>query len=140
MADAKDAAILDLLSADSRAPLKTIAAAVGLSVSSVGERIARMVAEGTIAGYSIRRGGAETAARAYMLVTTAGAQCALVAPRLLGIAEIVRCDSVPGKIDMVLTVHARDASAVQAVRDRVASTEGVVSVVTLPVLVERFAR
>lgn len=140
MADAKDAAILDLLSADSRAPLKTIAAAVGLSVSSVGERIARMVADGTIAGYSIRRGDAQTGARAYMLVTTAGAQCALVAPRLLGIAEIVRCDSVPGEIDMVLTVEAGDAGAVQAVRDRVAATEGVVRVVTLPVLVERFAR
>lgn len=140
MSDAKDAAILDLLSVDSRAPLKTIAAAVGLSTSSVQERIARMVAEGTIAGFSIRRGRAYTGARAYMLVATEGAQCALVAPRLLDIAEIVRCDSVPGEIDMVLTVEAADAAAVQAVRDRVAATEGVVRVVTLPVLVERFAR
>lgn len=140
MADAKDAAIVDALSADSRAPLKQIAALVGLSVSSVQERIARLVADGTIAGFSIRRGAQETTARAYMLVTTEGAQCAVVAPRLLDIAQIVRCDSVAGQTDMVLTVEGRDAAALQAVRDRVAATEGVSGVVTMPVMVQRFAR
>lgn len=65
MADAKDAAIVDALSADSRAPLKQIAALVGLSASSVQERIARLVANGTIEGFSIRRGAVETTARAY---------------------------------------------------------------------------
>ncbi len=140
MPDAKDDAILDALGVDSRAPLKHIAAQVGLSVSSVQERIARLVAAGTIAGFSIRRGPAETGARAYMLVTTAGKQCATVAPLLLGIAEIVRCDSVAGETDMVLTVAARDPAALQAVRDRVAATDGVTGVVTLPVMVQRFAR
>lgn len=74
MIDDKDAAILDALAADSRAPLKAIAAAVGLSRSSVQERIARLVADGTIAGFSIRRGAEQKGARAYMLVATAGAQ------------------------------------------------------------------
>lgn len=138
--DAIDSAILDLLCADSRQPLKQIGAAVGLSVSSVQERIARLVADGLIAGYSIRRGASLRGARAYMLVTTLGAQCAVVAPRLMGIAEIVRCDSVAGETDMVLLVEAANGAALQAVRDRVAATEGVVSVVTLPVMVERFAR
>ena len=140
MPDAKDEAIIDALSLDSRAPLKQVAALVGLSVSSVQERIARLVAEGTIAGFSIRRGVRESGARAYMLVTTAGSQCASVAPRLLGIAEITRCDSVAGETDMVLTVEARSPDALQAVRDRVASTEGVVAVVTMPVMTQRFAR
>lgn len=140
MADKKDAAILDALSADSRAPLKQIAALVGLSVSSVQERIARLVADGTIAGFSIRRGQLETTARAYMLVTTAGAQCAIVAPRLLDITQIVRCDSVAGETDMVLTVEGRDAATLQAVRDRVAATEGVTGVITMPVMAQRFAR
>lgn len=72
--DDKDAAILDALAADSRAPLKAIAAAVGLSRSSVQERIARLVADGTIAGFSVRRGAEQKGARAYMLVATAGAQ------------------------------------------------------------------
>jgi predicted GTPase len=75
-----------------------------------------------------------------MLVTTAGAQCAVVAPRLLHIAQIVRCDSVAGETDLVLTVEGRDAAALQAVRDRVAATEGVTAVVTMPVMVQRFAR
>ncbi|MBN9165742.1 MAG: Lrp/AsnC family transcriptional regulator [Myxococcales bacterium] len=140
MIDDKDAAILDALAADSRAPLKAIAAAVGLSRSSVQERIARLVADGTIAGFSIRRGAEQKGARAYMLVATAGAQCAAVAPRLLGIAEITRCDSVAGETDMVLTVEARDAAALQAVRDRIASVDGVTGVVTMPVMVARFAR
>jgi DNA-binding Lrp family transcriptional regulator len=140
MSDSKDAAIVDALSADSRAPLKQIAAAVGLSVSSVQERIARLVADGTIAGFSIRRGAAETSSRAYMLVTTAGVQCAVVAPRLLHIAEIVRCDSVAGSTDLVLVVEGRDAAKLQTVRDRVAATEGVTAVVTMPVMMQRFAR
>lgn len=41
---------------------------------------------------------------------------------------------------MVLTVEGRDAAALQAVRDRVAATEGVTGVVTMPVMVQRFAR
>ena len=138
--DAVDKAILDLLSADSRQPLKQLGASVGLSVSSVQERIARLVAEGLIAGYSIRRGASLRGARAYMLVTTRGAQCAVVAPRLEAIGAITRCDSVAGETDLVLLVEASDGAALQTVRDRVAATEGVISVVTLPVMVERFTR
>lgn len=83
---------------------------------------------------------AETRARAFMLVTTQGNQCAAVAPRLLEIAEILSCDSVAGDTDMVLSVAARDGAGLQAVRDRVAATPGVVNVVTMPVMVRRFAR
>lgn len=136
--DDKDQLILDLLTRDSRLPLKSIGARVGLSSSSVQERVARLQAEGAIEGFTIRRGPAQMQVRAYMLVTTSGQQCAAVAPRLQGIAEITRCDSVAGETDMVLTIEARDAEAVQAVRDRVAGVEGVVNVVTMPVMVRRF--
>lgn len=136
--DSKDHLILDLLARDSRMPLKTIGAGVGLASSSVQERIARLQAEGVIEGFTIRRAPAASGVRAYMLVTTSGQQCASVAPLLQPIAEIVRCDSVAGETDMVLTVEAPEAEALQAVRDRVASTPGVVNIVTLPVMVRRF--
>src|SRR5690606_1565024 len=49
--DAIDRRILDLLRADARLPLKTIAGAVALARSSVAARIARLESDGIITGY-----------------------------------------------------------------------------------------
>ncbi|MCB9994505.1 MAG: Lrp/AsnC family transcriptional regulator [Hyphomicrobiaceae bacterium] len=138
--DAKDEALVDLLRRDSRMPLKSLGAAVGLSISAVKERIARLVRDGIIEGFTIRTAPSLRPHRALMIVTTASRQCAIVPPRLEHISEIVSCDSVGGDVDLVLDIAASDAARVQAIRDEVAAIEGVVAVTTLPVLVRRFAR
>ena len=138
--DDKDSALLDLLRRDSRTPLKVLGGAVGLSISAVQERIARLVRDGVIEAFTIRTDPGWRPARAIMLVTTQSRQCAVVAPKLDHIPEIVACDSVAGDIDLVLEVAAADSARVQAIRDEVAAVEGVVAVTTLPVLVRRFVR
>lgn len=134
-----DDRLLDLLVADSRTPLKQLGAAVGLSTSAVQERIARLERDGAIRGYTIRRADRDTH-RATMLVTTAAQQCATIAPLLVQIPEITRCESVAGDIDMVLTLEATSPARLQDIRDEIAAIAGVVSIVTLPHLVTRFSR
>jgi Lrp/AsnC family transcriptional regulator for asnA, asnC and gidA len=138
--DAKDTHLLQLLKADSRTPLKTLGAAVGLSTSAVQERLQRLKREGVIEAFTIRVGPEPQSAHAYMLVTTEARQCADVAPLIAHIGEITRCDSVAGEIDMVLTLDAPSTSRLQEIRDEIAAVLGVRSVVTLPRLVERFFR
>ncbi|MCB1516965.1 MAG: Lrp/AsnC family transcriptional regulator [Hyphomicrobiaceae bacterium] len=140
MIDAKDEALIDLLRKDARMPLKALGASVGLSISAVRERIARLVETRIIEGFTIRTAPDFRPHRALMMVTTQSQQCAVVAPKLEHIAEIVACDSVGGEVDLVLDVSTASSARMQEIRDQVAGTEGVVSVVTLPVLVRRFAR
>jgi DNA-binding Lrp family transcriptional regulator len=138
--DDKDETLLQLLREDSRTPLKSLGAVVGLSTSTVQERLARLKRDGAIAAFTIREPEASGRSHAYMLVTTESQSCADVAPHLLPIPEIVRCDSLAGDIDMVLLVEARSPERLQAVRDQIAVVSGVRDVVTLPRMTGRFAR
>jgi Lrp/AsnC family transcriptional regulator, leucine-responsive regulatory protein len=63
-----------------------------------------------------------------------------VAPRIAHIKEIVRCDSVAGDIDLILMLETQSPDRLQAIRDEISSLEGVREVVTLPRMIERFAR
>ena len=51
--DAIDRQLLDLISANARLPLKTLAAHVGLARSSVRERLARLETGGVIRRYTV---------------------------------------------------------------------------------------
>lgn len=137
--DEKDVLLIEALRANSRTPLKTLAGKIGLSISSTQERIARLERDGVIAGYTIRL-NQDQLHNAYMLVTTEASQCAEIAPQIEHIAEIVRCDSVAGEIDLVLTLEVLDPGRLQAIRDEISALTGVRSVVTLPRMIERFAR
>ncbi|TPV92804.1 MAG: Lrp/AsnC family transcriptional regulator [Myxococcales bacterium FL481] len=136
--DDKDHAIIRLLERDSRTPLKALAAAVGLSTSTVHDRVQRLERDGVIRAFTIDVGDAGHGTQAYFFVKTLASSCASVAPRLRHIPELVRCDSVAGDIDLVLFVRAVDSPRVQQIRDEIAATEGVEELVTAPCLTRRF--
>jgi Lrp/AsnC family leucine-responsive transcriptional regulator len=138
--DEKDGALIEMLRRDSRTPLKTLGASIGLSASATQERLQRLEREQVIEAFTIRVAPEARAARAYMLLTTEARNCAEVAPRIQHIQEVVVCDSVAGEIDMILTVEAASGERLQAIRDEIAAVEGVKSVVTAARLVRRFAR
>ena len=138
--DARDLKILDLLQIDGRTPLKKLAEETGISVSSAQERVRRLVADGEIEAFTTKRRESTVRTDAYLLVSTQSRQCAQVAPHFVPISEILRCDSVAGEIDLVLTVRANSSERLQEVRDEVASMPGVTSATTLPTLVSCFAR
>lgn len=133
--DDKDLQILQMLRDDARAPLKAIAAKVGLARSSVAERIAKLEDKGTIRGYR-----ADVAAplregvRAILLVrlkTTpnpeaVGAVCAM--------AAVLRCYSVSGENDLIVEIEGATMAKLNAARDAIARIAHVADVTTAPIL------
>lgn len=135
--DDKDRQLLDMLRADSRQPLKALAAGLGLSVSAVQERVTRLRRDGVIAAFTIEV-PEEHGLQAFMLVTTHSRQCSTVAPAIAAIEGVHTGHSVAGDIDLVLQVSAPSLDRLQAIRDAIARVEGVADVVTLPVMTRRF--
>ena len=140
--DEIDRAILAVLQADARAPLKALAAKVGRSRSAVQERLRRLERDGVITGYTLRLGRPAAAApvRAYIFVTLEGPICRRVAPQLAGFPAIRQCDSLAGETDMLLLVELESLVALGQLRDHIAGLAGVLQVRTAPVLETQFAR
>jgi len=133
--DSIDRTLLRLLEADSRTPLKTLAASVGLARSSVQARIRKLEEAGIIRAYTIRISDPEPArVEAYLWIRTGSATCAAIAPSIATFEEVLQCRSISGDRDMVLLVRARTLEELATLRNRIAAIEGVDSIETHPVL------
>ncbi|MBB6093223.1 DNA-binding Lrp family transcriptional regulator [Povalibacter uvarum] len=135
--DATNRQILDLLQNDARAPIKTIAAKVGLARSSVRERIARMEAAGIIRGYRVELGSeatAQTAVQAIMLLRFDKTPVPRTIAKITANPEVVRCVSVGGDIDVAVEAHIASVEALNRLRDEVAGYPHVIDVTTMLIL------
>lgn len=132
--DDKDRRILDLLRADARLPLKTLAALVGLSRSSVRDRVTRLERVGVIRGYhaDILEGG--PAVSAYLFVRLRTTPAPALITLLRRISEIRSCMSLTGDVDLLVEIAAPTMDRVNALRDRIATHESVADVTTSVVL------
>jgi Lrp/AsnC family transcriptional regulator, leucine-responsive regulatory protein len=132
--DAIDRQLIALLREDARRPLKTLGAAVGLSRSSVRERIGRLVERGQIRRFTIEVAPIEQPVRALLLLKLALTPDPDLVARLAARAEIVRLYSLSGPIDLVAEVTAAGIEEVNRCRDEVAQLPGVVDLETAFVL------
>lgn len=133
--DSIDRRILDLLSGDARAPLKTIAGEVGLARSSVAARIARLEDDGIITGYRAdiaaeRAGGASAVVSLELASTPLPETVAAV----VGDPAVVRCYSLAGEVDLLVEVTATSSDALNAARDRLSILPGVIRARTALIL------
>lgn len=128
-----DRRILALLQEDARRPVKTLAAEVNLSRSSVRERIARLQARGIIRRYTIEI-DVPGAVTAFLLVCLTRTPAPAVVRRVVACPEVVRCSSLSGDIDLLVEVVGASVAEINQVRDRIASEPGVADVVTAFVL------
>ncbi len=137
--DQIDLQLLDLLEVNARETVSALAAQVGLSRSTVQERLARLERDGEIQAYTIQRktpaGGPKI--RAYLLITTNGALCHQIAPYLKKWPEVKFFDSISGEIDAIVCVETQDADALGQLRDRLATFHQVKDIKTLSVLKTR---
>ncbi len=132
--DAIDQRLLQLLREDASRPLKTLAAQVSLSRSSVRDRIVRMQAQGIIRRYTIETSTAPLPISAVCLLRLASTPDMAVVRSLSGMPEVRRCDALSGEIDLLVEVAVADAATLNAVRDRIAALPGVTEVTTSLVL------
>ena len=134
MLDDRDLAIIACLQDDARATYADVAARVGLSASSVHERVRKLEAAGTIRGYR-----AVVDPEAIGLMVTALIAVTPLDPRqpddlperLGDFAEVEDCLSVAGEANYVLKVRTRSTSDLEDLIRRLREQVGVATRTTI---------
>jgi DNA-binding Lrp family transcriptional regulator len=104
--DSSDRRLLAALGEDSRQPLTTLAARLGLSRATVKARIERLVEDGTIRRFTIlTRTEQEAAVRAVITIALQGSMSRQVVRALRGIPEITELYSTNGAWDLVAEIR-----------------------------------
>lgn len=126
--DDADRLLLDMLAANARTPVATLARRLGLARSTVQARIDRLEAKGVIAGYALKLGdGAAAAAaiRATVLLTLEPRATAAVLTRLKAMRQVEAAHTASGRFDLVLTLAARSTAELDDTLDRIGELTGV---------------
>lgn len=120
--DDKDRQILDLLAEDSRASLKSLAAAVDMSAPSVAERIRRLEEAGVIRGFTV---DINPAALGYTLeaivrIRPLPGKLHVVDRLIRDIPEVTECDKVTGDDCYIARLVVEDVSHIDRILDSIA--------------------
>lgn len=130
-----DRQLIALLQDNARLSTVALAKAVGLSRSTVQERLQRLESGGVIAQYTVRLGSGGDPLQAWLLIRYAdGFSCDDVMPLLTQLPQVRFCHSVAGEIDLMVLVQAPTPGALADLREAVMSMKGVDDVTTVPVL------
>lgn len=128
MLDERDIAIVTALQEDARATYADVAARVGLSASSVHERVRKLETAGVIAAYRavVRPEAVGLLVTALIAVTPLDPQQPDDLPdRLADVPEVEDCLSVAGEANYVLKVRTRSTSDLEELIRRLREKAGV---------------
>lgn len=133
--DAIDRQLIALLQDNARLSTVALAKAVGLSRSTVQERLHRLENAGVIAQYTVRLGSGEDPLQAWLLLRYAdGFSCDDVMPLLVALPQVQLCHSVAGETDLMVLVQVDKPAALADLRERIAGFKGVDDITTVTVL------
>lgn len=140
--DEIDQRLLRLLEADAREPTASLARKVGLSRSSVQERLARLVRDGIIQGFTLRLGAPAAPRRfaAHVFISLEARQGDRVHQALRLRPEVKRCHSVAGEFDALALVECDSASELDGLLDAIGRLPGVRRTQSAIVLDVKFER
>ncbi len=107
--------------------MSSLAAMTGASRATVAARIDRMVADGTIAGFTIKTGSELRAAgvRAIVMIEVVGKFADKVAHQLRGLPEVRALHSTNGRWDFVAELEDRDLASFDETLRRIRLIEGI---------------
>jgi len=105
--DEIDHKLLSLLRSDARQPVASLAAALGVSRSTVKSRMDRLEGAGVIQGYTVvlKADSRPNAVRAVMLIEVDGRAADRVIARLRGFPEVRSLQSTNGRWDVVALIE-----------------------------------
>ena len=133
--DTIDDQLIALLQDNARLSTVALAKAVGLSRSTVQERLQRLEQAGVIAQYTVRLGSGGDPLQAWLFLRFAdGFSCDDVMPLLAELPQVRLVHSVAGEIDLLVLVQAGSPGMLADLRERIAGFKGVDDVTTVPVL------
>ena len=137
----KDAELLALLRINAREPTASLARKLGLSRSTVQDRLARLEDQGVIAGYTVRlQALAAVGFRAYVGISVEPKRLNDVIAATKKILEIDRLDAVSGELDLMAVVNVDTPAALDKLLDRLSELPGVGDTESLIVLSTKFDR
>jgi len=125
--DDTDRALIALLRQDARRPISSLAASLSVSRGTVQNRIERLLAAGTIQGFTIRlrpdtgAGGV----RAIMMIEVRGDRSAPVLRALRALPEVAIIHTTNGRWDMVVELSAANLESFDSILRRIRQIDGV---------------
>ena len=138
---AKDRNLLDLLQGDARAPVSELARKLGLSRTTVQDRLRRLEELGVIVGYGLRLAeSSEAGLSAWVSISVEARQQLAVAKVLAQIAAIELLQAVSGKVDFVALIRAPTAGEMDEVLDAITLLPGVKAIETAVILSTKLDR
>lgn len=128
MATDKDQELIGLLKVNAREPVATLARKLGLSRTTVQDRLKRLEAKGIIKGYSVRLAddGEHSGIRAFVTVEVEARRAVDVTRALQRLPQIEALFTVSGKYDLVALVQTASAERMDALLDQMGLVPGVV--------------
>ncbi len=127
--DETDLRLIAALRRDARMSLTGLAAKTGLSRATVRARLDRLVADGTIAGFTLvtRADLTESPVRALMSVAIEGAGTERVIARMLAMTAVQAVHTTTGRWDLIAEIATDSLSALDATLARIRQLDGVSS-------------
>lgn len=127
--DDLDHQLIALLRADARTAVASLAKKLGVARGTVQNRIARLEADGTIAGYTVRLKPdiQDHQIRALMTIAVEGNQVDAVVKTLRGEPAVAELHSTNGRWDLVAELHTDSLASFDRVLARISRMPGVLS-------------
>ncbi|MBN9589098.1 MAG: AsnC family transcriptional regulator [Alphaproteobacteria bacterium 64-11] len=130
MSDDLDRRLLALLRANAREPAVTLARKLKVSRGTVQNRIARMLADRRIQGFTVRAADGQDGVRAVMCIAIEGEQSARVIKALKGFAEVADIHTTNGRWDLVVELNTADLAAFSRALDGIRTIAGIAATET----------
>jgi DNA-binding Lrp family transcriptional regulator len=130
--DTTDRRLLSLLRDDARISVAAMAKSLGVSRGTVQNRLARLEADGTVLGYTVRLKNAsdDERIRAFMTVAVEGNRTDEVLKALRGDPAVCALHTTNGRWDIVAELRTESLEAVDRVLGRIRLIDGISSTET----------
>jgi DNA-binding Lrp family transcriptional regulator len=140
--DRLDRDLITLLQANARESTANLARKLGIARTTVVARLARLEADGLIAGYTVRLGGeaVERGVQAFVGITVEPRAGREVVKKLSRLPELRQLASVSGAFDYMATLRAESTARLDELLDEIGEFDGVLKTHTSVLLALRVDR
>lgn len=123
----KDEELVALLQTDARMPVAELARRMGVSRTTVQDRLKRLEESGVIAGYGVRlgKGAATSAIQAHVALSIEPRKTHDVVRALTRLPQVETLYTVSGKYDLIAIVRAQSTEIIDRLLDDIGLIEGV---------------